>query len=391
LKTFPALSTPARLAALAVMALAPQQVHYANELRMYSLLQALCLAQLLTVRRRNFPLWAIASVAACYTHNYGLIYTAITFLLALAGELRRPVLVPPQTDWPTHYTPADRSRTRSLMAWALAVATAYIPWAAVLYKQIAFVESGRHWLQPITLSGAFDALYAITIGVSLPAAWNVLIYSVSLGGLVIAVAIALRTKQYTLLVWALGAWTLAALASLLTPIMLYRALLPTTGGVYILIAHAISQARGKRGLIGAALAAAILTVALTVYIGMVELGQSKLRTYDARTNLGPGLVVHLEDDTFVSYSAYPHPGTRHVLLTDCPDQIAALGPAVRAAMGLQTASLRDLRPPYTLAVTLGAFANTCQENLFHQLTAGRDPLREVKSAYLVTGVWRIKE
>jgi uncharacterized membrane protein len=126
----------AGLAAAALVALSPLQVRYAQEARSYALLGALALVSadawceaLETGRVRARLVWAFSTLALLYTHAYG-IFVLFAELLALAWWLRRP---------------EGRRAARALALPAGFVAAGFLPWAAVLGRQVASV-SREFWI-----------------------------------------------------------------------------------------------------------------------------------------------------------------------------------------------------------------------------------------------------
>jgi len=80
-----ALAMPRRAVAAGVwlMALAPLQLHFAQEARMYALLEVEALIMLLAALSGRWGLMALAGVALLYTHNYGLFFFPVIGALGL--------------------------------------------------------------------------------------------------------------------------------------------------------------------------------------------------------------------------------------------------------------------------------------------------------------------
>jgi uncharacterized membrane protein len=69
--------TRVQITAAFLMAILPMQTWYAQEGRMYALLEFLVLAALYTGLTRKWTWFLIASVAMLYTQNYGIFYLAV--------------------------------------------------------------------------------------------------------------------------------------------------------------------------------------------------------------------------------------------------------------------------------------------------------------------------
>ena len=146
----------AQLIAFGLMMLSPFQLHYAQEARMYALLQLLVLSATLAALRTQLLRFSLLSALALWTHNYGLFYLAVN-----CGVLAWAV-------WKT------RPRPRPVFETALVVALVggaallmWVPWAVVLYGQMRTIAGG-YWIMPVTPGAMIFALLNLLYAFTLP-------------------------------------------------------------------------------------------------------------------------------------------------------------------------------------------------------------------------------
>src|ERR1043165_6318946 len=135
--------------------LAPFQVHYAQEIRMYSFLAMWLLLATYAYQRGaktgNWKWWALFSVSAAlaqYTHNLAAFY-----LIALA---LLPIL---QRDWKT---------LRAIIFAGIGALILYMPWVIQLPAQFAKIQSA-YWVQRPDISSLFTLLLVYLINTPVPA------------------------------------------------------------------------------------------------------------------------------------------------------------------------------------------------------------------------------
>lgn len=138
-------------------ALAPFQVHYAQEIRMYAFLAMWLLLATYAYQRgsktKDWRWWGLFSVSAAlaqYTHNLAAFY-----LVALAIW---PVL---KKDWST---------VRSLTLAGIGALILYLPWALQLPAQFAKIQSA-YWVARPDMSDVFTLLLVYVTNTPVPAEW----------------------------------------------------------------------------------------------------------------------------------------------------------------------------------------------------------------------------
>jgi hypothetical protein len=387
------IDTRLHLPILALVAFLPVELIYATEGRMYAQLQLLVLLQLMAVVERRWWLLGLTTTLALYTHNYAVFYSLVIGLIALGIELRTTCYSPLPPKY-MHLGFQGFNPQQSRFRWiilALAIPILlWLPW--VIYgviPQAMLAASGHHWIQPITIGQALYAMFLITQTSAFPKYLCLVLALVVSFGLIIAVRSAWRAKQITLLALAFGPWLLAALASLITPLLLYRGLFPSIPFIAILIVCAIDQARGWGRAAGIALLLISVGISLATVISDAT-GATREGSLDVHTPVPPGLMVHLDDSSLVTFGAYPRPGVAQVMLTGgCPENLGSLRPVVRQAMHLPEIRVEDLPANYTLVTWIGPLSTACHQDLYNQLTAGSRVIAETKTAFGEGGIYAI--
>lgn len=136
-------------------ALAPFQIHYSQEIRMYSFLAMWLLLATYSFQRgskaKNWRWWALFSISAAlaqYTHNLAAFYLAA---LALSPVFQR--------DWKT---------LRAVFIAGVAAFLLYLPWAIQLPAQFAKIQSA-YWVERPDVSKLFTLLLVYVTNTPLPA------------------------------------------------------------------------------------------------------------------------------------------------------------------------------------------------------------------------------
>lgn len=130
---------PARvqIAATFLLAVMPMQIWYAQEGRMYALLEFLVLAALYTGLTRRWIYFFLCSLAMLYTQNYSIFYLAVIAFVLVVLE------------W---------SQLRKVFLALTAAGTLYLPWAFVVAGQITEIN-GRYWIMDAGPGAVLVAVY----------------------------------------------------------------------------------------------------------------------------------------------------------------------------------------------------------------------------------------
>lgn len=329
------LGQAATLAALALFALSPFQIHYAQDARMYALLQLAVLGAVLAALERRYLLMAAWLTLALWSHNYGLIYLAALAPVVLGRELARPVwaAVDPVEPW---RTPDDQTRLRAAAIGLALPVLAWLPWAAVVVGQMHTLSTG-YWIPPLTLGQWLYPFYALAWSITLPA--NL----IDLGAIVLfgflAFAVWKGRKDQRLLIWlTLGPALLAGAASLAWhPIYLFRGLIGLAAPMWLLIGWAITH---RTSLAPRAWAAAVLGTLLVTGLAnrgaalSDRLGENQVVIDAVATGYQPGdIVYHGNVGSLTGFLAMGPAGLDNYLMPVQPGSVGVLTPETRSAMG----------------------------------------------------------
>lgn len=353
--------------ATALMALAPVQIYYAQELRSYALLQLLVLVSLFEIRRRKVIWVVIINTLILYTHNYGLFYVAALLLVYLAAEMFRPRIPGPGVD------PKTRSKPLNAILAGGIPALLFAPWGLILVAQMGTVGAG-FWIQPINLGGLTYAITQIVAGMGMPGYMMPLAVVASVAGLLVGAAYGLRHGMRDMVVILLVPIILVVLTSMIWgPILLFRGFIGILPAYYILVAGAVSGAStpaGRyigQGSIGLML---VLTLGygLAYNFGFVKANREvKPPSYIQATDT----VVHLNEFTLLDWYAVGMPN-QYQLDTACPHEPGGLTDAATAAIGIQRVTPDAIPADAYLVMALGPFSSACDELIANQLAQGRD-------------------
>jgi mannosyltransferase len=161
-------------------ALAPFQVHYAQEIRMYSFLAMWLLLATYAYQRGsrtgNWRWWVLFSIAAAmaqYTHNLAAFY-----LVALA------LLPIPQKDWKT---------LRAVILAGIGALILYSPWAIQLPAQFSKIQSA-YWVERPDISRLFTLILVYTTNTPLPV--NLIAGALAVALIIVIIGF-IQTLRYT--------------------------------------------------------------------------------------------------------------------------------------------------------------------------------------------------
>jgi hypothetical protein len=200
--------------------IAPGQLYYAHEARMYALLTLLVIVAARAAHNRNWLRFGLTCALALYTHNLGALYVAPLSVYAL---------------W--------QGRGKAFRASALA-GVAYLPWVGVLIRQLQNIAGGFWVPESKGIGGALYYLYYGTFSNRAPG-W--------MQGHLIGLALALsllslyvlrgKYKQLApvLIIAFLPAFLLSAVTELWRPLLLPRTLVPAGAGVLGMWGIALDQ------------------------------------------------------------------------------------------------------------------------------------------------------
>jgi uncharacterized membrane protein len=210
--------------ALVLMAVLPMQIWYAQEGRMYALLELLVLVGLYAVLTRRLAWLLLAGVAMLYTQNYGAFYLAALGLVALVVHGWRGA--------------------RGVIAVCAVAGVTWLPWLYVVVNQMREIE-GRYWILDASAGGVLIILYKMFFAASAPGWIFFVSYLVTFAALIVGtwrLARAAHPAKLPLLIMAFVPLLIAWIASLVwQPVLLFRALIGISPFLYVLVCWPLGE------------------------------------------------------------------------------------------------------------------------------------------------------
>jgi uncharacterized membrane protein len=365
-------SRSARLAGLALLAIHPVAIYYSQEGRMYTWLILLVLVQCCALP--DHPWWlGLATLLALYTHNYGLIYSAVLGLIGLVYYRKKP-----------------RVLLRIVLAMGIPLVL-FLPWAWVLAHQMQYLGAFGYWLPDISIGSVISIVHRAWMGhFQLFETWQL----ITLPILVVVLVLTFKATRRFMWLWVftLGPVVLALVVSTLwKPVLLYRGLLPSLPILCLLAGIAFTQVKSLPGLAGRWLLVVPVGAGLVSQLlaGYVYVVQSKSDVYWPPESSVPGPVIHLEDTSYITRGAMWPKTQSYYLDAGCPEQPGALTDQTRLALGYQFIDRSALPDHYYLAGVVGPLSTKCLEDTFHGLTDASAPVYQYQSEYGVYGIWEV--
>lgn len=368
------LSERSRKIAVLLMAVSPVEIFYAQEGRMYALLQVLVLNQFRAMLYGNWRVLGMYSFLSIFTHNYGLFYSAVIYAVGLARSVRN-----------------NESLWAPLLSGSAALAS-YLPWLLFVTSHQMDMVSKGYWIQPLTVGNVIYSFFRIVFTTIIPGELLFIAAPVLALLLLFSVKSGLEEKRFSLLALCYGPFLLAVGVSLVwNPVLLFRGLFPTIPALLLLLSEASEKPRSRFWL-----AAAIPVLVISLYWYMYQGFQGRIKGDNANSVLTAdvsGMMVHLNDATLLPYAVY-RPDLNHVYLEKgCPADHGQLTEMTREALGFESITLEELPESYSLAALVGPLSTDCEERVYRELTEKgmvinrREILFSAGEVIGVNGVW----
>ena len=324
------------LGASGLLALMPAHVFYAQEARMYALLEASVLLATVGVVTRRGWLAAIGAVVALYAHNLAILYVAPLMLIMLL----------------LHW---DRCKGRLRIPWGplsigVVIAVLWAPWLAALVVQARDVGQG-FWLQSCGLGGYLLPFYRLTLGMGMIdfLTQHGVLVAGGILGLTLWAGLR-RQSRYWLPLAMVAAPTLALIlvSELWRPLYLGRFFIGMLPFVCILLSVGLSKLETPQR---TAILAALVPMMLLGLLWQRK-GTEKYRelTREMRQYCHPGTVVyHANLASYIQLSYY-FPEARHVVWPNAGDLTQSLTVPTQQAMGIERLHARELEADRLLVI-----------------------------------------
>jgi uncharacterized membrane protein len=371
-----------QLVAFAMLAILPFQIHYAQEARMYALMELLMVLGVLAVceYRTAWLPWIVA--AMLYTQNYGLFYAATLWLLVIGRE------------W---FNDASRRMQSAIVLGFIA----WLPWANVIKSQMAFI-SDSYWLLSITPGGTLYNIWKLFYSSSMnhPAGIGSSML-VTFAGILLGTWYLFTRRPHawaSTALLAFGPLAMAIVVSLIfQPVLLFRALIGISPFLYLICAYPLGQIDSTRN----ALIASIFIVPVLV----MSIGGYYVYNAEQREKVGNGrataamqflienwqggdVLYHSGDVSYVNFSPFMDV-PQYVQPACTSNPFSPLSDQTRQAIGEQLRSIDQVeavRVWYVFILT--PLMPQCGVDEFRQLV-GDQPAAFIMQDddYIYSGIW----
>lgn len=213
-----------QFAAMSLMSVLPFQIYYAQDGRMYALLQFGVLLTLFAALRRKYILTLLGSILLLYTQNYGLLYLPAIALVTWIRE-RETVF-----NW-----------TTSAMVTA---GIFWFPWAKVIANQMDEI-GGRYWIMDDSVGAVLTILYRLVWTDAMPQALMIAAYFVVFSALICGMIAFVRSshpERATVAIMAfvplLAAWVVSVVWH---PILIFRPLIGISPFLYLIVCWSLDE------------------------------------------------------------------------------------------------------------------------------------------------------
>lgn len=304
-------------------ALLPGDLYYSQEARVYALMSCALLVMVLGALRERWWMMFIGGVATVYCHNLGLLYVFAVGVAVLVTRFRA--------------TRKLVSLVKPASALA-ATAAAWLPWAAVMLKQMTTIGQA-FWITPVSIGSIVNPLATMTLGFR-ASAWLQLItipaaYALTGVGLIVSRRW-LRSRDGVIFLAAVfGAPVLAALVSVAwKSIYLPRAFLGSALLLTLVWSYALSHlSKVNRRVMAAVLIPAYAIGVIANYFPPSSRSAVVELTQVVRDEWHEGDVVYFTSIPPQILAGYYLPGKPQVLAPWANDLNQWLNPDAKRAFG----------------------------------------------------------
>ncbi len=373
-----------RYGAFLLMAIAPIQIYYAQEGRMYALLQLCILTAWWSILNRRWWLVTISLTAMLYTQNVGVIYYVC---LLAAGLLYHKLF--------------HRYTLRNILISFGIAGLLWVAWVPVIINQMAMIH-GNHWIPPVTVGDALYHYAQMFWLANMAVRLEIVCVVVFFTWVFYSVWYLLKYYRwiqcfdgdrfgYSLLVLAFGPWALEIILSLIyQPILLHRTLIGVTPFLYIILAVSFIRFTRERYIKFITLAIFIPLMISWYTIYYLAINNPALTEYNTiiaeiEPNWKPGDIVYLEsDNAIVDILPYFDNADRIYKLPDCSQVTGGLTDQTRSAMGFQIRYLEDIDYSRIWLVTHDTpFNPDCEREYLNNYVEDLTPVKCVSAAFII--------
>lgn len=335
--------------ALILMAVLPMQTWYAQEGRMYAMLQWLVLFTLLSAITGNWFAFTVSATAMLYTQNYGLFYLAVIgfiFFVSYTILYRGYILL--------------RLLKKIIIPVTLSFLM-YAPWMIFVVSNQMGEISGRYWIMDDGFGAVLNAIYKQFWVSAMLTPGIITSHVITFALLIIGTYYAVTKKQWIIISMAFAPVLIACLVSWIwQPVLLFRPLIGIAPFLYLVVALPLSEVSVNKAIGNKVLLTACFTLPLFMFgIGGYYTNISNMKGEGATMPLLSALdyvkehwqegdVIYYTDDSPM-INLMPYAGDMpQYKLPACDERVGyapvlgSLSDTTRVALGVQTANIEDV-------------------------------------------------
>jgi len=342
----------AKIILTAWVIISPLQLHYAQEARMYALLQLEVLLAIWLLLKRKKALLSAVLILMLYTHNYAVFYLPTLALAALVMEYG-PIMETAVKFWKRPIYILARMYIRAWGIWFIIPVLAWVPWLYTLAAQMKTV-SGGYWIQPVKIPSIIFVLYQLLFSYSMPPTFQGLGVLITCGLLIYTGWRIYKDRPQgwqLLTILAITPLALAVFVSVIwQPVLLFRGLI---GSSIPLAALVIKALEGIKVPYKKIYAYAVLTITLLAGLAGHYLynADNKGTTTEWVNEIASQIengdtILSLNDNGVIAVKTYA-PNLPLYKLTGCGQEpLGSLSPLSRAALDVRERNLGQLLRGY---------------------------------------------
>jgi len=374
-------------AVVAWVVISPLQLHYAQEARMYALLQVevlICINLLIAMADRGnivgiergfltsyyiLPvvmfyqkhkqrIWlTVVMTAMLYTHNYAVFYFPSFVVVAWLFDIQpfndriKELATGRKINHWGNIKISIKEFSIRWLPWFIVPVVLWLPWFIVLLKQMSVVAGG-YWIQPVTVPAVLFVLYQMMFAYSMPPTFQGLGVLLTCGVLIYTSWRIYRDRPDQWLLFAVLALSPVVLSVLLSviwkPVLLFRGLIGTAIPLIILVVKGIEGIRVTYkkiyayGLIGVTLIAGVVG---HYKYNAVNKGLTTTWVHEIVGQMENGdVVLSLNDNGVIAMKTYAPDMPMYKLKGCGAEPLGSLSPYTRNAIGVEEKTIDELLP-----------------------------------------------
>jgi hypothetical protein len=387
---------PNRVQVFAVFltAVLPMQIWYAQEGRMYALLEFLVLAALVCSLSNRWFWFTVAATAMLYTQNYGVFY--LTVIVLIAALVRSEAIV-------------------KIAISCLIAVVLYSPWSFVIASQMSEI-SGRYWIMDVSVGAVLNAVYKQFWTSAMMEPGIIASYVITFAALIVGIYSVMREKihgWWVVVTMAFAPVSIAWIVSVLwQPLLLFRPLIGISPFLYLIVSWPLmllpmlpTYFDMRKVLYAACFIMPMLMLGIAGYYLNISAMKGEgvtsplLSSLDyVRANWQDGDVIYYADDGPM-INLMPYTSLPQYKMPACGERIGygpvlgSLSNATRIAIGSQIAYLADVphKRAWVFAPRSPLHPQCYEDQIASIAPEGKQLITVDDSEYITSGIWLVEK